>query len=176
MNNITRFEKVSFEQFKKDFEKTLMNDDDLMIENNTNIKKIYDSIQLPKRATKGSAGYDFFSPITFYLNPEDVITIPTGIRCKMNDGLVLMLFPRSGHGFKTGSKLSNTIGVIDEDYYISDNEGHIMVKLENNSPIRKTLEVESGKGFCQGVLLHYATTCDDYASEKRNGGFGSTGK
>ena len=123
-----------------------------------------------------SAGYDFFSPMTFTLEPGESIKIPTGIRCEMYDGWVLMEFPRSGLGFKYGLSMANTVGVIDGDYAYSDNEGHIFVKLTNDSSLAKVIRIEKGEAFCQGIFLPFGITLDDDTTEVRNGGFGSTDK
>ena len=88
-------------------------------------KKIYEDIKLPLRATKYSAGYDFYAPFDFTLKPGETIKIPTGIRAKMREDYALFLLPRSGLGFKYRLQLNNTIGLIDADYFYSDNEGHI---------------------------------------------------
>lgn len=159
----TGFEKVSYEQFRSCF----------LYEVDNRIKG-YDDIKLPRRSTAGSAGYDFFAPYDFTLKPGETIVVPTGIRCNIKNGWFLALFPRSGFGFKTGYSLSNTVGIIDSDFYHSDNEGHIMVKLENNSPINKTLTVKKGQAFCQGIFLRYGLIYEDDATGIRNGGFGST--
>lgn len=168
MKRIAKFEKVSFEQFKKDWENTVLGDYD--------IKKIYDEIQCPKRATKGSAGYDFYAPVDITLEPNQTINIPTGIRVRIDDGWVLKCYPRSGLGFKFRLQLNNTVGIIDSDYYNSDNEGHIFAKLTNCTNENKTVSVEAGKGFMQGVFVEYGITVDDDADGQRNGGFGSTSK
>lgn len=130
---------------------------------------------MPERATVGSAGYDFYSPLDFVLEPGQTIKIPTGIRAKIEDGWVLMIFPRSGLGFKFRIQLNNTVGIIDSDYYGSDNEGHIFIKITNDSNEGKTLSLKKGDGFAQGVFLPYGVTSDDEAAALRNGGFGSTG-
>ena len=168
MKRIAKFEKVSFEQFKEDWKSVFFNVDD-----NT-IKEIYENIKLPKRATKGSAGYDFFSPIDIVLKPNCTIKIPTGIRCKMEEGWVLKCYPRSGLGFKYRLQLNNTVGIIDSDYFYSDNEGHIMIKITNNSNEGKFLKLNAGDRFAQGIFLEYGVTVDDNADGVRNGGFGST--
>lgn len=142
--------------------------------NMDDVKKIYDSIQLPIRATSGSAGYDFKSPITFILKPGQTIKIPTGIKVKIDDGWVLKCYPRSGLGFKYRLQLNNTVGIIDSDYYYSDNEGHIFAKLTNDTKEGKTVEITAGSGFMQGIFVEYGITLDDDATEIRNGGFGST--
>ena len=170
MQRIARFEKVSREQFLKDFKDTLP---DYTAEE---ISEIYDSIKLPKRATKGSAGYDFFTPISFSLKPEEGIKIPTGLRVYMEEGWVLANFPRSGLGFKFRLQLNNTVGIIDSDYYDSDNEGHIFCKITNDSKEGKTVEVAAGTGFVQGIFLPFGITEDDEADGIRNGGFGSTSR
>ena len=89
---------------------------------------MYEGIKLPVRATSGSAGYDFFAPFDFILAPSQTIKIPTGIRCEIDEGWVLKIYPRSGLGFKFRLQLNNTVGIIDSDYFYSDNEGHIFIK------------------------------------------------
>lgn len=169
--NIATFEKVSFEQFFQDVKKTVpsITDDDINI-----VKGIYADIKLPHRATDGSMGYDFYMPYEKYIHLGGNIVIPTGIRCKIEDGWGLFLFPRSGHGFKYGVHLANTVGLIDSDYYGADNEGHIMVKLANDANFAKGIKFEKGTAFCQGVFLMYGVAANDDTNEKRTGGFGST--
>ena len=139
-------------------------------------KKIYEDIKLPLRATKYSAGYDFYSPFDFTLNPGETIKIPTGIRAKMREEYALFLLPRSGLGFKYRLQLNNTIGLIDADYFYSDNEGHIFAKITNDSNEGKVISVKKGEAFIQGVFLSYGITEDDEVNTIRNGGFGSTSK
>lgn len=170
MNRIAQFEKVSFEQFLKDY-----NDTFDYGRSNEEIKKIWDDIKLPTRATAGSAGYDFITPIDFTLEAGKTIKIPTGIRCSIDGGWVLKLYPRSGLGFKYRLQLNNTVGIIDSDYYNSDNEGHIFAKITNNSNENKIIIMNSGSGFVQGIFVPYGITVDDNADGVRNGGFGSTG-
>lgn len=170
MEKIAKFEKVSFEQFKKDF---LENTDKNL--SDEEIKNIYDSIKLPNRATIGSAGYDLFTPTAFSLKPNEMIKIVTGLRVKIAEGWVLTVFPRSGLGFKYRLQLNNTIGVIDADYYDADNEGHIMVKITNDTKEGKVVSVEANTAFVQGIFLPFGITEDDEVSKKRTGGFGSTG-
>lgn len=167
MQRVAKFEKVSFEQFKKDWLDTFYNTE--------NIEEIYKGIKMPKRATSGSAGYDFYSTLAFELKPGESIKIPTGIRAKINDGWVLKLYPRSGLGFKFRVQMNNTVGIIDSDYYNSDNEGHIFCKIMNDTNEDKTVSLNQGAGFCQGIFVEYGITFDDDVIEERNGGFGSTG-
>ena len=139
-------------------------------------KKIYEDIKLPLRATKYSAGYDFYAPFDFTLKPGETIKIPTGIRAKMREDYALFLLPRSGLGFKYRLQLNNTIGLIDADYFYSDNEGHIFAKITNDSNEGKIISVKKGEAFIQGVFLSYGITEDDEVNSIRNGGFGSTSK
>ena len=165
-----KFEKVSYNQFKEGYM-------DLYPEaSNALIQEVYESIALPKRATKGSAGYDFFTPVEIHLKPGETMKIPTGIRCQMNERWVLMIYPRSGLGFKYRMQLNNTVGIIDSDYYGSDNEGHIYIKITNDSNEDKVLEVKQGQGFAQGIFMQYGIVEDDDVETVRNGGFGSTTK
>ncbi len=168
MKRIAKFEKVSLEQFmnvvKDDFPEYTEED----------IKDMYESIELPARATRGSAGYDFHAPFAFSLPAGSTIKIPTGIRVQMEEDWVLKLYPRSGLGFKYRLQLNNTVGIIDSDYYYSDNEGHIMAKITNDSNEGKTVDISAGMGFMQGIFLEYGVTVDDDAQGIRNGGFGST--
>ncbi len=162
--NIIQFEKVSKEQFQKDAKKYAF-----LIDGDT-----YQDIQLPKRATIGSAGYDFYMPAQCIIKPGQTITIPTGIRCQMNTDIVLQIYPRSSLGFKYQLQLDNTVGIIDSDYYYSDNEGHIIIKMTNHSVEQKELILNKGDAFSQGLFLKYYLTVDDNTLTTRNGGFGST--
>lgn len=173
MKRIAKFEKVSYEEFL-DAMQDKIHEYDL---DESYIRKVYDDIKLPQRATSGSAGYDFYMPYNVGLASDDAVNIPTGIRCIMDDGWVLKMYPRSGHGFKYGVRLANTVGVIDADYYNSDNEGHIFVKVVNADPVlSKPVELVKGTAFCQGIFSEFGITVDDAADGVRNGGFGSTSK
>lgn len=157
MKRIAKFEKVSLNQYLLD-----------------GTKEDYEQITLPRRATSGSAGYDFFAPFDFSLASGETIKIPTGIRAKIEDGWVLKIYPRSSLGFKYRLSLNNTVGIIDSDYYFADNEGHIFIKMTNCGD--KPLSIEKGKAFAQGIFLEYGITYDDEVSASRTGGMGSTDK
>ena len=177
MKRIAKFEKVSLNQFLDAWLDTFYNKDQSNdIELIELIKSIYEAIELPKRATLGSAGYDFYSPLTFRLTPNQTIKIPTGVRVRMDEGWVLKCYPRSGLGFKYRLQMNNTVGIIDSDYYYSDNEGHIFCKITNDTNENKTITVEKGTGFMQGIFVEYGITEDDDVDQIRNGGFGSTTK
>ncbi|MFV0528035.1 MAG: deoxyuridine 5'-triphosphate nucleotidohydrolase [Lachnospiraceae bacterium] len=170
MRQIGKFHKVSFQQFEEGWK------DSFPTADHTDIQRIYDTLKLPKRATVGSAGYDFFSPLAFTLAPQQTIKIPTGIRVSMEEGWVLTCYPRSGLGFKYRLQLNNTVGIIDSDYFNADNEGHIFAKITNDSNENKTVEVAEGMGFMQGIFLEYGITIDDEVTSARSGGLGSTTK
>ena len=157
MKRIAKFYKVSESEYLK-----------------SGTSETYASITLPKRATQGSAGYDFFAPEDFSLFPNQTIKIPTGIRVQIDEGWVLKIYPRSSLGFKYRLRLDNTVGIIDSDYFNADNEGHIFIKITNCGD--KPLTVEKGKAFAQGVFVEYGITVDDDCASERTGGFGSTDK
>ena len=179
---IAKFEKVSYEQFFEDFVKAFNLSDTRELEDGTHeiidlhpiVTKVYDSIKLPKRATMGSAGYDFFVPIDLDIVPNTTVKVPTGVRCKMKKNYVLQIYPRSGLGFKYRLQLDNTVGIIDSDYYNSDNEGHIFIKITNDTRESKTIELKQGDGFAQGIFNKYYLAKENRVNTKRNGGFGST--
>lgn len=168
MKKIAKFEKVSLKRFIDDWISEFGNDPDEII------TETYNNIKLPRRATSGSAGYDFYSPKNFTIAPGQTIKIPTGIRCKIDNGWVLKCYPRSSLGFKYRLQLNNTVGIIDSDYYYSDNEGHVFLKLANCSNEGKILNVRKGDGIAQGIFVEYGITYDDRTEGIRNGGFGST--
>ena len=166
MERIAKFERVSEEQFKKDWIDTFGAYEPVP----------YENITLPSRATMGSAGYDFRTPAAFTLAPGETIKIPTGIRVRIENGWFLGIYPRSGLGFKYRLQMNNTVGIIDSDYYFSDNEGHIFIKMTNASNEGRMLSLNAGDGFAQGIFMPFGITEDDDVSAERNGGFGSTGK
>lgn len=196
-----KFHKVSYEQFKNDFIDCLdkyyyqiyhdISDRFLVdkciipyvklsniADDNDKLLEIYNNIKLPKRATKGSAGYDFYSPIDLDIYSKVKLQIPTGIRVEMDDDVVLSIYPRSGLGSKHRLQLNNTVGIIDSDYYHSDNEGHIMLSIYKDSEISNNdspLVILQGSAIAQGVFTKYLVTEDDSTKLVRNGGFGSTG-
>ena len=168
MKRIAKFHKVSKERFFADWKDTFEN------ATQEEMEEIYKNIRLPRRATAGSAGYDFFAPADFTVEPGKTVKIPTGIRVEMDVEWVLKCYPRSGLGFKYRLQLNNTVGIIDSDYFYSDNEGHIFAKLTNDTNENKTVELKSDTGFMQGIFVEYGITVDDDVTDVRNGGFGST--
>lgn len=167
-----RFKKVPNDIFKKAMSETCVWPDLLSEDGYTD--KLLDELEMPKRATAGSAGYDIRTPFAFRLNPGKSVLVPTGISCEMPMGVMLALFPRSGLGFKFHIGLANTVGIVDSDFINSDTKGHIMVKLCNNG--EKAVHFNANDKICQGILLPFCVTDDDDADGVRKGGFGSTDK
>lgn len=178
IEKVGKFEKVSFDEYIRSQNGKYTG---------RHMKIEYDSLKLPKRSTIGSAGYDFYSPFSFVLDapmlnnkgciePGQSILIPTGIRCKIKEGWFLMLVPRSSLGFKYRLQMDNTVSIIDSDYYGAENEGHIMLKLTNDSNERRILVVNTGDRIAQGIFFPFGITTDDNATGIRTGGIGSTNK
>lgn len=132
-----------------------------------------ESIPLPCRATSGSAGYDFTCTVDTILPPGGQATFPTGVRCEIQPGWVMLIFPRSSLGIKHRIRLANSVGVIDSDYAWSANEGHMFISLVNDGS--EPFAFHKGDRVAQGVLVPFGTA-GDHPQETRNGGFGSTGK
>lgn len=171
-----KFQKVSFEQYLKDYLRFVYgyeDDQDLPEGTIEFVKSIYNDIKLPKRGTKKSAGYDFFIPYDCYFNHKKEVMIPTGIKFECDDDKWLMCVPRSGLGIKYGMALRNTVGVIDADYFNNENnEGHIMAKVTCD----EDFTLEKGKGLFQAIISHYYVVDDEKDDlQERQGGFGSTG-
>ena len=156
-----KFEKISFEQFKKDVS------DDI---------ELYNSIELPKRSTKKSAGYDIRSVEAGIIKPNEAKSFKTGLKVCMNEDEVLYIYSRSSYGYKHNVCLMNSVGVIDSDFYNNeDNEGHFQIRLLNLGD--KDFEVKLGDRIAQGVFMKYLTVEDEEEiKNKRNGGIGSTNK
>ncbi len=157
-----KFEKVGYEQYQKS------------IGEHIDLRDEYNNIKLPKRATTGSAGYDFFSPFSFSLEAGETIKIPTGIRVLLDHDKFLAIYPRSGLGFKYRLQLDNSVGIVDSDFFQSDNDGHIFIKITNDGREGKCVEIKRGEAVAQGIIQQYFVTEDDDADGVRNGGFGST--
>lgn len=149
-------------------------------------------IELPQRATKGSAGYDLAAAKTMIipsiwkmaladnLKADNHILpstlVPTGVKAYMPENEYLMLVNRSSNPLKNNLSLPNAIGIIDSDYYNNENnEGEIFVQLINYG--LKDYTIQKGDRIAQGIFTPYFTT--DVEAEmlgNRTGGFGSSGK
>ena len=153
-----KFEKISFEQFKKD----IADDIDL-----------YNNYILPKRATKYSAGYDFLAINDITIKPGEIVKIPTGYKAKFNNDEALLLMMRSGLGFKYNLRFTNQIGLIESDYYNNEsNEGHMWVSIQNEG--KEEITIKKNTAYCQSVFIKFLITDDDNATNIRKGGLGST--
>lgn len=131
-------------------------------------------IKLPQRATKFSAGYDFYSPVSVVISPHESVLIWTDVKAYMLPDEVLLLDVRSSVGIKKGLMLSNTVGVIDSDYYNNDNnDGNIGISLRNMTDT--FVEIEAGERIAQGIFVHYLVADEDVTIlDERNGGIGSS--
>ena len=153
------FEKISFDEFKKDIK------DDL---------ELYDEYLLPERETKYSAGYDFFAIQNIEIKPGEIKKIPTGYKAYFGHDEMLMLFVRSSMGFKYNVRLTNQVGIIESDYYNNpDNEGHMYIALQNEGD--KVFKLKKGDAYCQGIFVKFLT-CGEKVETERCGGIGSTDK
>lgn len=155
------FEKISYEQFKKD-----IGDD----------RELYNLIELPKRSTKKSAGYDIKSMESAIIKKGEAKSFKTGLKVCMNDDEVLQIYSRSSFGYKYNVCLMNNVGIIDADYYNNpDNEGHFQIRLVNFCD--NDFEVKVGDRIAQGIFVKYFTVDNEEDIVKeRTSGFGSTGK
>lgn len=139
------FEKISFEQFKKDVNEN---------------EKLYNKIEIPQRDSDATAGYDIYLLNDIEIKPNEILKIPTGLKCYFEKDEVLFLIVRSSMGFKYNIRLCNQVGVIDSDYYNNkDNEGHIWIKIQNEG--KEKVNIKAGEAIVQGIFLKYLTTNSD---------------
>lgn len=133
-------------------------------------------IVLPTRGTKNSAGYDIRIPVDMSIPPHSEIKVMTDVKAYMQEDEVLLLTVRSSIGIKKHLMLSNTIGVIDSDFYSNEsNDGNICLALRNTSS--EYVKLEKNERVCQGIFVKYLTVDnEDENLEVRSGGIGSTNK
>lgn len=132
------------------------------------------NINLPKRATKKAAGYDFESSedVVIPVGNKPVL-VPTGVKSYMGDQEVLVLANRSSNPLKKGLVLTNGIGVIDADYYSNEsNDGHIMGQFINVG--KEDVVIKKGERIFQGIFLPFLLGDNDVSGGVRTGGHGST--
>lgn len=136
---------------------------------------------LPERSDGGSAGYDFRSKESYFLQPGETHMFWSDVKVHLNGNEVLMIYPRSGLGFKKGVVIKNLTGVIDSSYYGNpDNDGNIGIGLVNNGS--DPVKIEVGDRIAQGVFVNYLVTDDDKFENGdvhwcgRSGGYGSSGQ
>ena len=138
-----------------------------------NFKKYDGTSFMPKRATKYSAGYDFYSPIDIVIKPNTMEMIWTNIKSQFNEDEVLILCVTSGMG-KHGIMVANTIGVIDSDYFSNTgNDGNIGFRLYNFS--ENDYVIKTGDKIGQGIFTKFLTVDnEEEITAVRKGGYGST--
>ena len=146
------FEKISYEEFAKS-----VKDD----------PKLYEEIKMPRRDSDFTAGYDIYLLDDLVLEPKEIQKVPTGLKAFFEKDEVLLLVVRSSMGFVYNLRLCNQVGVIDADYYNNpDNEGHIWIKIQNESD--QKIELPKGEAVVQGIFMKYLTTnSDDSLKMKR---------
>lgn len=163
-----RFEKVSYDTFVKSLKNEHFH---FTMEE---LHNYYDRIELPKRATANSAGYDFFCPVPVTVSPGQLRIVPTGIKCRLYESYYLELFVRSSVGIRNGIVLANGTGIIDADYYNNPtNEGQMLMPLINLTG-GCVQRFKVGDRIVQGVIGRFYRVTDDNTSTLRNGGVGST--
>lgn len=140
------------------------------------MKKVREQAQLPQRQTEGSAGYDLCACLEegVTLQPGEGFSFPTGFAAEIPQGLVGLIFCRSGLGVKHGVSLPNCVGVIDSDY-----RGELIVPLKNFGDEAYT--IQPGERVAQLVLMPVCllpvVEVEELSQTQRGaGGFGSTGK
>lgn len=150
---VATFEKVSFETFKRDMTEHLGS----IVEGKDDIiQHMYDTIKIPERISSDSAGYKFYAPFSFMPQTGNGIIIPTGIKCKIEPGWILQIFPPNQRGFKYGIELYNTIKVYDS----TNEDNHIILKLTTKTNENKEV-IDKGTVFCQGIFLPYGLATND---------------
>lgn len=132
--------------------------------------------QLPKRATKNAAGYDFFNPVRITIPAHQMKLVTTGIKAKFPDYFCLKLYNRSSNPKKKGLVLINGVGVVDADYFENpDNDGDIGFMFYNMKD--EDVTIEPGERLGQGVFELFATLSNESkVTDVRTSGWGSTGK
>ena len=138
------------------------------------VKRIKEDIKLPERSTLNSAGYDFFALEDIIFNPNTITRVFTGVKCELMPNQVLILANRSSNPSKKGLILLNGIGVVDADYYGNpDNDGEIAFEFYNM--LDEIVEIKKGEKLGQGLILKFDKIEDDFVTNVRKSGWGSTG-
>ena len=135
-----------------------------------------EGINIPYKATQGSAGYDLEASVTLTIKPSETKLVPTGLKACFDKDEVLFIYNRSSNGYKRKLMLPNGVGVIDSDYYNNaDNEGEIFVLLYNFGNSEQI--IKKGERVAQGIFTKFLSTDDESVKKNiRTGGFGSSGK
>ena len=149
---------------------------------NLKLKKLHAAAIIPKHATAGAACFDLHAVIEdethlqhgLTVHPGDQEVIRTGLAFAVPEGFAMMIYSRSGHGFKNGVRLGNGTGVIDSDY-----RGEVMVALRNDGPAK--FKVRNGDRIAQAMLvpipaIEFDECVDLDITARGAGGLGSTGR
>lgn len=141
---------------------------------NMKIKLNHPEAKVPTYATNGSACFDLYCAEVVEITSETV-TISTGLIAEIPEGFAMMVYSRSGHGFKSDTRLCNSVGVVDSDY-----RGVVMVKLRKDSMAATPPELSVGSRIAQAMLIpvnQVSFEVTEYLSESErgSGGFGSSG-
>jgi dUTP pyrophosphatase len=145
---------------------------------NLKIKKLHPDAIVPQYATDGAACFDLHSVddvTNGRLMVDPCIVFRTGPSFEVPPGHVMLIFSRSGHGFRHDVRLANCVGVIDSDY-----RGEVLVKLTADWRRGDTLYVNNGDRIAQALVIPYPRVTfevvDELSDTQRGaGGFGSTG-
>lgn len=141
---------------------------------NMKIKLNHPNAKVPTYATDGSACFDLYCAEVVEML-SDTVTINTGIIPEIPEGYAMMVYSRSGHGFKSDTRLCNAVGVIDSDY-----RGEIMVKLRKDSMAANPPDLSLGSRIAQAMLIpanqvNFEVSEQLSESGRGGGGFGSSG-
>ena len=140
------------------------------------LKKMHVDAKIPTYSTEQSAGFDFYSVDNVKISKENPQIIRTGVSVEIPNGYVMLLFSRSGHGFKNNVRLSNCVGVIDSDF-----RAEVLVKLAKDDIQNNEFHIDAGDRIAQGIIIPFPKIIFEEAtslSETNRGenGFGSTGR
>lgn len=139
------------------------------------VRRVEGEVELPRRSTAKSAGYDFIVPEDTICKSHEITMVKSGVKAYFPDNETLLLFNRSSNPKKKGLIILNGVGVVDADYADNpDNEGEIAGLFYNM--LDEDVVLKAGEKMMQGVFVQYGITEDDVAEGERTGGFGSTGK
>jgi len=140
------------------------------------IKRIHPDAIMPTYGTGGAACFDLYAiqcpKLTSVFGAH---TFRTGLSFEVPDGYVMLVYSRSGHGFKNDTRLANSVGVVDSDY-----RGEVMVRLTRDAHTPNYLTVSPGDRIAQAMLISVPkltlVEVDELSETGRGvGGFGSTG-
>lgn len=147
---------------------------------NIKIQKLHPDARVPQYQTPGAACFDLHAIIDERIPGLCVIpwqpeVIRTGLSFEIPQGHVMLVYSRSGHGFKNDTRLANCVGVIDSDY-----RGEVMIKLTRDQGPGQAIIVRTGDRIAQAMIIPVQQVTFTEAeslseTERGTGGLGSTG-